>query len=158
MRAGSVSGRGTYAGERSSSLYNDGEGGDNAQGEREPFPNRNGRKKNTDYTPDSMALNKNIDRHGDQLVYVEETLVAQIPEEDPDEETTVTQMIAYGADENFYHLYSLCGYSDIYENDVISFYGLPPAISSFENQAGGTPSVIMIAASHAKKGLLTHCF
>ena len=48
-----------------------------------------------------MALNKNIDRHGDQLVYVEETLVTQITEEDPDEETTVTQMIAYDADENF---------------------------------------------------------
>ena len=85
-------------------------------------------------------------------------MVAQITEEDPDEETTVTQMIAYDADENFYHLYSLCGYSDIYENDAISFYGLPLAISSFENQAGGTTSVIMIAASHAKKGLLTHCF
>ena len=101
MRAGSVSGRGTYAGERSSSLYNDGEGGDNAQGEREPFPNINGCKENTDYTPDAMALNKNIGRHGDQLVYVEETLVAQITEENPDEETTVTQMIAYDADENF---------------------------------------------------------
>lgn len=48
-----------------------------------------------------MTLNKNIDRHGDQLVYVEETLVAQITEEDLDEETTVTQMIAYDADENF---------------------------------------------------------
>ena len=54
-------------------------------------------------------------------------MVAQITEEDLDEETTVTQMIAYDADENFYHLYSLCGYSDIYENDAISFYGVPLA-------------------------------
>ena len=46
---------------------------------------------------------------------------------------------------------SLCEYSDIYENDAISFYGLPLAISSFENRAGETTSVIMIAASHAKK-------
>ena len=46
---------------------------------------------------------------------------------------------------------SLCEYSDIYENDAISFYGLPLAIFSFENQAGGTTSAIMIAASYAKK-------
>lgn len=110
-----------------------------------------GCEENTDYTIEYKALDKNIDKYGDKLLYLSEAMVIQIEEAAVDEETTVTDMLICDAEENYYDIISLCGYDDIYKGDVISIYGLPLAKSGFENISGGTTLVVVVAASHIEK-------
>lgn len=110
-----------------------------------------GCEENTDVNLEYRALDKNIDNYGDKLIYLSEALVLQIEETDLDDGTKATEMLICDADENCYQIISLCGYDNIYKEDIISVYGLPIAKSSFSNVSGGTTLVIILAASHIEK-------
>ena len=51
----------------------------------------------------------------------------------------------------FYLIVSLCGYGDIYQEDVVNIYALPLAKSGFDNVSGGTTLVVVAAAAHIEK-------
>lgn len=110
-----------------------------------------GCEENTDYAIEHRALDKNIDRYGDKLFYLPDALVLQIAETDVNEETTITEMLVCNEDMRFYLIVSLCGYGDIYQEDVVNIYALPLAKSGFDNVSGGTTLVVVAAAAHIEK-------
>lgn len=60
-------------------------------------------------------------------------------------------MLICDADENVYEVISLCLYNDVYEDDIISIYGLPIGKTAFDNVSGGTTLAIVVAASYVEK-------
>ncbi len=59
---------------------------------------------------------------------------------------TVTYLLAFDIDENYYALYYL-GSVDVYDGDIIIAYSLPVATSSFDNVGGGTTNVVVMVTS-----------
>ena len=59
---------------------------------------------------------------------------------------TVTYMLAFDLDENYYALYYL-GSEEVFDGDVIVAYSIPVATSSFDNIGGGTTNVVVMLTS-----------
>lgn len=111
----------------------------------------NGLDNYTDWSLEYKILSKNIDRHGDKLIYLEEAYVISIDETDFDNETTASELHLLDANDNSYYCISLCAYDDIFEDDVVSVYALPIGETSFENISGGTTLAIMLAGCYIEK-------
>ncbi|MBQ8360295.1 MAG: hypothetical protein IJX37_10420 [Oscillospiraceae bacterium] len=105
----------------------------------------------TDFALEYKVLNKNIDKHGDKLVYLEEAYVLSIDETQIDEQTTFSELHLLDADGNSYYVISLVAYDDIYEDDVVSVYALPIGETAFDNVSGGTTLAIMCAGCYVEK-------
>ena len=104
----------------------------------------------TDFSLDYRMLSKNIDKYGDKLIFVPELYVMSISETTiGDKIFTETQLM----DENefVYYVFSEASYDDIYEDDIVSFYGLPLGQTSFENVGGGTTLAIVFAGCSMRK-------
>ncbi len=104
----------------------------------------------TDFSLDYRMLSKNIDKYGDKLIFVPEAYVMSISETTiGDKPFTETQLM----DENefVYYVLSEASYDDIYEDDVVSFYGLPLGDTSFDNVSGGTTLAIVFAGCSMRK-------
>ncbi len=59
---------------------------------------------------------------------------------------TVTYLLAFDIDKNYYALYYL-GSVDVYDGNIIITYSLPVATSSFDNVGGGTTNVVVMVTS-----------
>lgn len=103
-----------------------------------------------DSTLEYKMLTKNIDKHGDTLLYLPEAYVLSIEETDM-EDGTFTEMHLLDENENSYYVLSLLAYDDVYEGDVVSFYGLPLGQTSFENISGGTTLAVVAAGCYVEK-------
>ncbi len=97
------------------------------------------------------VLTKNIDKHGDKLIYLEEAYVLSIDETELDEETTLTEFHLLDANENSYYCLSLSAYEDIFAEDIVGVYALPIGETSFENVSGGTTLAVMLAGCYIEK-------
>lgn len=108
----------------------------------------------TQYTDSSLTykvLTKNIEKHGDKLIYLPEAYVLSINETELDSETTFSELHLLDSDGNSFYLLSLSAYADIYEEDTVSVYALPIGETSFENVGGGTTLAIMLAACYIEE-------
>lgn len=105
----------------------------------------------TDTSLEYKVLTKNIDKHGDKLIYLSEAYVLSIDETELDEETTFSELHLVDAAENSFYLLSLSAYDDVYEGDVVSVYALPLGETSFENVSGGTTLAIILAGCYIEK-------
>lgn len=105
----------------------------------------------TDLSLEYKVLNKNIDKHGDKLLYLDEAYVLSIDETEIDEETTFSELHLVDAEENSYYCLSMCAYDDVYEGDIVSVYALPLGETSFENISGGTTLAIVLAGCYIEK-------
>lgn len=110
-----------------------------------------GLEEHTDTSLEYKVLTKNIDKHGDKLIYLPEAYVISIDETELDEETTCSELHLVDAEENSFYVLSLSAYDDIYEGDVVSAYALPIGETSFENVTGGTTLAIMLAGCYIEK-------
>lgn len=110
-----------------------------------------GLDEHTDLTLEYKILNKNIDKHGDKLLYLDEAYVLSIYETEIDEETTLSEIQLLDAEDNNYYCFSLCAYDDVYEGDIVSVYALPIGETSFENIGGGTTLAIVLAGCYIEK-------
>lgn len=110
-----------------------------------------GLEEHTDTSLEYKVLTKNIDKHGDKLIYLPEAYVISIDETELDEETTCSELHLVDAEENSFYVLSLSAYDDIYEGDVVSAYALPIGETSFENVSGGTTLAIMLAGCYIEK-------
>ena len=110
-----------------------------------------GLEEHTDTSLEYKVLTKNIDKHGDKLIYLPEAYVLSIDETELDEETTCSELHLVDAEENSFYVLSLSAYDDIYEGDVVSAYALPIGETSFENVSGGTTLAIMLAGCYIEK-------
>lgn len=110
-----------------------------------------GLEEHTDTSLEYKVLTKNIDKHGDKLIYLPEAYVISIDETELDEETTCSELHLVDAEENSFYVLSLSAYDDIYEGDVVSAYALPIGEASFENVSGGTTLAIMLAGCYIEK-------
>lgn len=106
---------------------------------------------NTDHSLEYRMLSKSIDNYGDKLMYIPEAYVISISETPIDDETTFTEMQLYDAEDHSYYVLSLMPFDDIFEDDVVSCYGLPLGETSFENISGGTTLAIVLAGSSVEK-------
>lgn len=104
----------------------------------------------TDYSVEYRMLTKNIDKYGDKLIYIPEAYVISISET-PVDNKTFTEMQLLDADENSYEVFSEASYDDIFEDDVVTCYGLPLGETSFDNISGGTTLAIVLAGSSVEK-------
>lgn len=105
----------------------------------------------TDTTLEYKVLTKNIDKHGDKLMFLEEAYVLSIDETEIDENMIVSELHLVDADENSYYCLSLCAYDNIFEEDVVKVYALPIGETSFDNISGGTTLAIMLAGCYIEK-------
>lgn len=105
----------------------------------------------TDITLEYKVLTKNIDKHGDKLMYFPEAYVLSIDETILDEETTISELHLMDADENSYYVISLSAYDNIFEGDIVTAYALPIGESSFENIGGGTTLAIVLVGCYIEK-------
>ena len=96
-------------------------------------------------------LTKNIDKHGDKLIYFPEAYVLSIDETELDGGTTFSELHLLDVDGNSFYLLSLSAYEDIYEEDIISVYALPIGETSFKNVSGGTTLAIMLAGCYVEE-------
>lgn len=110
-----------------------------------------GLEEHTDTSLEYKVLTKNIDKHGDKLIYLPEAYVISIDETELDEETTCSELHLVDVEENSFYVLSLSAYDDIYEGDVVSAYALPIGETSFENVSGGTTLAIMLAGCYIEK-------
>ena len=110
-----------------------------------------GLEEHTDTSLEYKVLTKNIDKHGDKLIYLPEAYVISIDETELDEGTTCSELHLVDAEENSFYVLSLSAYDDIYEGDVVSAYALPIGETSFENISGGTTLAIMLAGCYMEK-------
>lgn len=97
------------------------------------------------------VLTKNIDKHGDKLIHLEEAYVLSIDETELNEETTLTEFHLLDANENSYYCLSLSAYEDIFAEDIVGVYALPIGETSFENVSGGTTLAVMLAGCYIEK-------
>ena len=97
------------------------------------------------------VLTKNIEKHGDKLIYLPEAYVLSIDETNLDAETVITELHLLDTDGNSFYALSPCAYEDIYEEDTVSIYALPIGETSFENIGGGTTLAIMLAGCYVEE-------
>lgn len=105
----------------------------------------------TDTSLEYKVLTKNIDKHGDKLIYLAQAYVISIDETQLDEETTVSEVHLMDADGNSFYVLSLVAYDEVFEGDVVNAYALPLGETSFENVSGGTTLAIMLAGCYLEK-------
>lgn len=105
----------------------------------------------TDTFLDYKVLTKNIDKHGDQLIYLAQTYVLSIDETQLDEETTFSEVHLMDADGNSFYVLSLTAYDGIFEGDVVKAYALPLGKTAFENVSGGTTLAIVLAGCYLEE-------
>ncbi|KAB7671675.1 hypothetical protein [Bacillus sp. B1-b2] len=103
----------------------------------------------TDTTISSKHLNKNVDPYLETMTTFEGSVVS-IEESTQDDETiTIIHLI----DDDFqsYQLLLFKSAGEVFEDDVVRFWGLPVGASSFENVSGGTTNVQVFLGSHVEK-------
>lgn len=113
--------------------------------------NSEGLEEITDTALEYKVLTKNIDKHGDKLIYLSEAYVVSIDETELDEETTFTELQLMDVNENSYYCFALAAYDNIFEEDVVSVYALPIGETAFENVSGGTTLAVVLAGCYIEK-------
>ncbi len=105
----------------------------------------------TDYSLEYKTLNKNIDKHGDKLVYLHQAFVISIEETELDDNTTLTELEIADENGNNFYCISLSKYENIFEEDTVNVYALPISKISYENISGGTTLAILTAGCYIEK-------
>ena len=114
--------------------------------------NRNGGlAEYTDTSLEYKILSKNIDKHGDKLLFLSEAYVLQINETQLDDETTFSALHLVDVDGNSLYVMSLVAYDDIFEGDYVCAYALPLGETAFDNISGGTTLAIVLAGCYVEK-------
>lgn len=81
------------------------------------------------------------------LVEVDLTAIQVFEDYLEDISTTVTSLLAYDDNGDYYTLYYL-GSAEVYKDDSFTAYALPVSSSSFENIGGGTTNALVMIASY----------
>lgn len=104
----------------------------------------------TDMSLSYKQLVKNINNHGDYLMNVPILYVVKIYETTIDGQV-YSDLQLMDEEENMYRVFSLVSYDDIFEGDMVNFYGLPIGDTTYENFGGGITPAIVFAASYIEK-------
>lgn len=110
-----------------------------------------GLEEHTDYSLAYKVLTKNIDKHGDKLIYLPQAYVLSIDETQLDEQTVFTELHLLDEDGNSFYVMSFSAYDEIFEEDIVSVYALPLGETSFENISGGTTLAIILAGCYVEE-------
>jgi type III secretory pathway component EscR len=106
-------------------------------------------KKITDSSIASKHLNKNAGPYLDKMVTFSGTIVSIEENTENDETTTVIHII--DNDMQSYQILLFKPAGDVFEDDVVRFWGVPVGPSSFDNVSGGTTNVQFLVGSHVEK-------
>lgn len=96
-------------------------------------------------------LNKNISKYGDSLVKMSKQNVISIDESEWWGKNRSTLILSDNTYSNIFYVYYNGELEEIYDNNWVTFYGLPVACSSYKNVGGGTTKCIVIYASYIEK-------
>lgn len=108
-------------------------------------------EKYTDTSLEYKVLTKNIEKHGDKLIYLPGAYVLSIAETEIDAEMILSELHLLDTDGNSFYVLSLSEYVDIYEEDTVNVYALPIGETSFENIGGGTTLAIVLAGCYIEE-------
>lgn len=107
-----------------------------------------------EYTDSSISfkmVNKNQNKYGDSLMFIEEAYVVGINETNYKDGSSLTELQAMDADGNYYYILYIGILNDIYQEDIIQIYGAPLGMTSFANVSGGTTISCVLAGSYIEK-------
>ena len=107
-------------------------------------------EENTNYGIESKQIAKNVKNYGDELIFIFDAKVVSIFERTMNG-IPYTIMILQDEEYNYYSIFSLTTYEDIYEDDYVDCYALPMDYTTYENAMGGTTWSVIGAGAYVAK-------
>ena len=118
----------------------------------ELFPTQD-QLKAQDYTNTEIEfkhLQKNIGLYGDRLIKSPSTMVIEIEETEMEDGIIISQLNLIDDVGLQYYVIYIGTLEDVYQNDMISVWGLPLAMVQFANTGGGTSVAPLLAGSYVE--------
>lgn len=102
------------------------------------------------YSVDYRQVLKNEKKFGDKLMYIADAGVVEIHEDEYSEGEYITSLNITDGEQQ-YIVYYIGELDKIFEDSEVSVIGLPLGTSFFENTAGGTTQVIVLAGTQIEE-------
>lgn len=106
-------------------------------------------KKYLDTSIEHKKVAKNPNKYGNKIMKTPECYVIKA-DESGEGDSTMTEIQMADNDLNYYYAVYI-GSLDIYKDDTVEVYGVPVAMTSFQNVNGGTTISLVMSASYVHK-------